>query len=67
MPSRSSFVADAVVEIAVDGRQAVDVEQDDRQRLPGAARAIDFLSEHGVERGPRIERGEDQLPRCRPA
>jgi hypothetical protein len=35
--------------------------------LPGAARAIDFLSEHGVERGPRIERGEDQLPRCRPA
>ena len=49
-------IADSVAVPLVDRRQMIDVEENQRHRLPAAARPLELLGEHGVEHRPRVDR-----------
>ena len=64
-------IAGAVPQLPVDGREAIDVEEDERDRMASPLRAVDFLRHRHVERrtgdqrrqripDDRLRRGEHQ-------
>ena len=50
------LVADAVAVVLVDGRQPIDVEENQRDRITVASGPLDFFGEHRVEHTPCVER-----------
>jgi len=50
-----NLVADPVPVLFVDGRQSIDVEQDEREELSEASGAFDLLGEHCLQHWPRVQ------------